>query len=310
MVEINIQRTWSRAVITGAGGFIGSQLVRELRAAGIETIGVDRERRKENDAVTLALDITELGALDPWLNPDTAIFHLAGSANVMLSVEDPVRDFSANVPTTVNVLEAARRAGCAVAVFPSTGSVYDQANGGPYVETSATRPSSPYGAAKIAGEAYCLAYARSYGFDTRIARLFSVYGPGMRRFAIHDFYKRLTQNPSCIMLRGDGGQRRDYMHVSDAARGLIHVATAGAMGEIYNVASGKPRTMREVARAVASVMGLDGCEIAVDGTVNPSEVHAMDADVRKLSELGFKPHYSFEEGLFETIRWLQANVCD
>lgn len=294
---------WSNAVVTGAAGFIGSHLVRVLRRQGLEVTAIDRWSGAGTDIVEI--DLAQPGSLDGLLGPETALFHLAGSADVQRSVQEPVADFRDNVVAMIEVLEAVRRVGCAVLLLPSTGSVYDAAGPHPFRETSPTRPSSPYAAAKIACEAYCLAYARSYGIDVRIARLFSVFGPGMRRFAIHDFYQKLQRESHHLTLRGDGGQTRDYLYVDDAARALAMIAAAGARGEIYNVASGEPRSMRDVASAVSRAMGFNDCQIAPDGAVISAEVYRMEADPGRLQRLGFLPETTFEDGLLRTIAWFR-----
>ncbi len=296
---------WSHAVVTGATGFIGSHMVRALKLQGISVIAVDHWDGSGNDI--MQRDLSVPGSLDEFLNPQTALFHFAGSADVQRSVENPLEDFHANTVTTLGLLEACRQNGIAVAVLPSSGSVYDHLEYGPYGEHSATRPSSPYAAAKLACEAYFVAYSRSYNINTRIARLFSVYGPGMRRFAIFDFYRRLIQCPQKLILRGDGKQTRDYIYVEDAVRALLLLATQGTTGEVYNVASGEARSIMEVATSVARRMGLHDCKIVADGIVNPSEVYRMEANISRLQNLGFCPHISFSEGLNRTIEWLNHN---
>ncbi len=298
---------WRRAVVTGAAGFIGSHLVRALERQGIEVAALDRAPQGGRH---ITVDLSRPGALDAFLDDATAVFHMAGSADVPRSVVDPVADFSDNVTAMIAVLEAARRTGCAALVLPSTGSVYDTNLPAPYAETAPTRPSSPYGAAKLACEAYCIAYARSYELPTRIARLFSVYGPGMRRFAIHDFHRRLRKTPSRLALRGDGGQTRDYLFVEDAANALIRIATTGAPGEIFNVASGEPRRMVDVARAVAWTMGLDGCTIEPDGAAIKSEVYRMEADVTRLRQIGFASDVAFADGLRRTVEWMASGASE
>jgi len=288
-------------VVTGAAGFIGSHLVRALERQGVDVAALDRAPQGGRH---IAVHLSRPGALDRFLDDATAVFHMAGSADVPRSVVEPVTDFRDNVTAMIEVLEAARRKGCAVLVLPSTGSVYDTNLPPPYAETAPTRPSSPYGAAKLACEAYCIAYARSYGIPTRIARLFSVYGPGMRRFAIHDFHRRLRETPSRLVLRGDGGQTRDYLYVEDAAEALIRIAASGSPGEIVNVASGEPRRMVDVARVVAQTMGLDGCSIEPDGAEIKSEVYRMEADVTRLRQIGFVPVVPFDVGLGRTVAWL------
>ncbi|VFM95860.1 MAG: UDP-glucose 4-epimerase [Candidatus Kentron sp. G] len=218
---------WDRAIVTGAAGFIGRRMVRFLRNQGIETLGADRAATPDQGVpVDAVVDLAVQGALAPYLEKGMAIFHLAGSANVRASVRTPIPDFRENVIPTLHVLEAARRAACPV-LFPSSGSVYDANAKLPFRERSPTRPSSPYGAAKAAGEAYCFAYHHSYGADVRVARLFSVFGPGMGHFAIRDFCERLQDRPDTLMIRGDGRQTRDYLYVEDAVRALYRILRGG-----------------------------------------------------------------------------------
>lgn len=293
---------WTRAVVTGAGGFLGQHLVPFLREAGHHVVGIGRGGA---DTIDVAADLVLPGTLAPYLDGETAIFHLAGAADVRGSVIDPVSDFGENLVVSLNVLESARKARSPL-VFPSTGSVYDPGGGLPFTEENALRPSSPYAAAKVAVEAYCWAYAQSYGLDVRVARLFSVFGPGMRRFAIHDFYHRMQRNPQEVMIRGDGLQTRDYLYVEDAVRGLYWVMKHGQAGHAYNVATGRPRSMFDVARAVAKAMGCDGCRIVADRIDYPAEVNRMEADVSKLAGLGFVPAVRFEEGLARTIAYFES----
>ena len=152
---------------------------------------------------------------------------------------NPRRDFENTFRGVFEVLEAARQANCRV-IFPSTASIFDASNSLPLQERAFPRPTSPYAAGKLGGEAYCHAYHRSFGLDVRIARLFSVYGAGMYRFAIHDIIRKIQANPKEIQILGDGNQIRDYLYVDDAVRGLEMIATEAEPGEEYNLASGIP----------------------------------------------------------------------
>lgn len=284
-------------IVTGGMGFIGSELVRQLRAAGDDPLSASRS------GPGLAIDLCEPGALDAHLAPGDLIFHLAGSADVGKSLSDPLGDFRANTLATVNVLESARQAGCRV-VLASTGSVYDPAAASPIAEDALLAPVSPYGAAKAAAEIYARTYRRAYGVDIRVVRLFSIYGPGRHGMAIADFAERLRTNPARLEIRGDGGQRRDYLHVSDAARALRLVAERGEAGGVYNVGSGEGRRIIDLARAVAAAVGFPGCVIAPEGQSQRGELYEMTADISRLTALGFAPRIGFEEGLAETVAWL------
>jgi UDP-glucose 4-epimerase len=295
---------WSRAVVTGAGGFIGQHLVQYLRALKIPVVGIGRS--KAGPAVTEVADLRRPGALAGILDEQTALFHLAGPADIRGSIKQPMADFEDNVTLSMQVLESARVAGCRL-IFPSTASVYDPAATLPFVETAAVRPRSPYAAAKLAVEAYCQAYHRSYGLDVCIGRMCSVYGPGMRRLAIHDFVERLDRFPQRLVLRGDGGQTRDYLYVDDAVRALHLIATHGSAGEIYNLASGQSMTVREVALRVAEAMGLHDCKITADGNNSETEAYALQADIDKIRKFGFRPAMTFEQGLAITVSSLRSS---
>jgi len=293
----------SRAVVTGASGFIGSALVRHLRSGGWRVIAVDRKAFPDPDQMVRQVDVAQEGALDGLLDRQTTVFHLAASADVAASVRNPRYDFDNTFRAVFEVLEAARMAGARV-VFPSTASIVDPSNVLPLPERAFPRPTSPYAAGKLGGEAYCHAYHRSYGLDVRIARLFSVYGVGMFRFAIHDIVRKIQQNPHELSILGDGTQVRDYLFIDDAVRGLETVATHGAPGEEYNVASGQPVQLLELARTIAAMMGYPNIVVRPTGRSFAGDTPRWYADISKVRSLGFEPRVDLKTGLQRTIAWL------
>jgi nucleoside-diphosphate-sugar epimerase len=174
----------------------------------------------------------------------------------------------------------------------------------PLCETAYVRPTSPYAAGKVAGEAYCAAYHRSYNIDVRVARLFSVYGIGMTKFVIHDLIRKIQRNPRRIEIRGDGEQIRDYLYIDDAVRGLVHIAEHGEAGQDYNLASGVPVRLLDLALQIAALMGYPEIEIVPTGELSPGDVPKWYADISKIRRIGFTPQVSFDEGLLRTIRYL------
>jgi UDP-glucose 4-epimerase len=292
-----------RAVVTGASGFIGSALVRYLRAAGWDVLAVDRKPFADPDQPSRLADVAQQGALTGLLDERTVIFHMAASADVAASVANPRHDFDNTFRGVFEVLEAARHAGSRV-VFPSTASIFDASNTLPLSERAFPRPTSPYAAGKLGGEAYCHAYHRSYGVDVRIARLFSVYGIGMFRFAIHDIVRKIQQNHDELALLGDGTQVRDYLFIDDAVRGLAMVGFDGVAGEEYNVASGKPVRLLDLARTIAEIMGYPNIRVHPTGTSFPGDTPRWYADISKVRRLGFEPSVDLRTGLERTIAWL------
>ena len=294
-----------KAVVTGASGLIGRALLDLLVDTGVEVVAIDKAPATTQRARALELDLCRPNGISALLDADTVLFHLAASADVRASVANPRHDYSNTLCAFFEILEAARATGARV-IFPSTASVFDPLAPLPLSECSAKRPSSPYGAAKLAGEAYCFAYNKSYGLDVRIARMFSVYGPGMKRLAIHDIIRKLERTPSEIEILGDGSQIRDYLHVRDAARGLLTIATRGSAGEDYNLASGLPVTLMDLTRTIARLMGCPDVAIVPTGESFVGDTPRWYAAVSKIREIGFEPAISLDDGLRETIDALRS----
>jgi nucleoside-diphosphate-sugar epimerase len=286
-----------RAVVTGGSGFIGSALVRHLRVEEWDVVAVDRKPFLDADQPARLADVAQEGALAGLLDEGTVVFHMAASADVAASVANPRHDFDNTFRGVFEVLEAARHAGSRV-VFPSTASIFDSSNTLPLSERAFPRPTSPYAAGKLGGEAYCHAYHRSYGVDVR------VYGVGMFRFAIHDIVRKIQQNHEELTILGDGLQVRDYLFIDDAVRGLTLVATDGSSGEEYNVASGEPVRLLDLARLIAELMGYPDIRIRPTGRSFAGDTARWYADIAKVRGLGFEPRVDLRRGLERTIAWL------
>ncbi|MGH9347683.1 MAG: NAD-dependent epimerase/dehydratase family protein [Vicinamibacterales bacterium] len=291
-------------VVTGASGFIGEALTRHLRSAGERVLAIDRNPCPVPGVPSVELDVAARGALLPHVEEGATIYHLAASADVAASVRDPRHDLTHTFAAMFEVLETARHRRCRV-IFPSTASVFDVGEPLPLAERAFPRPTSPYAAAKLSGEAYCYAYHRSYGVDVRVARLFSVYGAGMRRFAIHDLIRKIQRDPAELEVLGDGMQVRDYLYVDDAVRGLVTVASRGRAGEDYNVASGRPVRLLDLARMIAVEMGVPAIRIVPTGRTFPGDTPRWFADTTKTRALGFTPAVPLRDGLRRTIAWMR-----
>jgi len=294
-----------RAVVTGANGFIGRTLVAHLIGSGWKVLGVDKVPCVGLETDCLTVDVSTPGVLAPHLDDETVVFHLAALPDIRTSIEDPRMDFSNNVGGLFETLESARGRGSRF-VFASSASVFDAGNELPWTETGLQRPMTPYAAGKLAGEAYCSAYHRCYGVDTRVARMFNVYGIGMVRFAIHDLIRKIAVNPARLEILGDGDQVRDFLYVEDAARGMTAIATGGKAGEDYNLASGVPVRLLDLARAIATQMGYGSIALAPTGRSFSGDTPKWYADISKIRGLGWEPQVPLEEGLRRTIAWIGA----
>ena len=293
------------AVVTGASGFIGRAMVQYLVNKGVKVTAIDIMPSKQHICENHVTDLRAPRAIDKYLEEETVVFHFAAHADVASSVKDPRTDFNLNISMLFEVLESVRRAYCQL-IFPSTASIFDISNELPLTEKAYVKPTSPYAAAKVAGEAYCAAYHRSYGLNIKIARMFSVYGAGMNRFAIHDLIRKIQNNHVEIELLGDGNQIRDYLYIDDVVRGLFMIANNGKPGENYNLASGIPVRLLDLGHQIAALMDLPDLKITPTGQSFPGDVPKWYADISKINNIGFSPTISLNSGLKKTIDWLKA----
>lgn len=296
-----------KVLVTGASGFIGQAMVKYLLDNCVNVIAVDITPCKKRICDERVLDLRVPGALDPYIDKETVVFHFAAHADVASSVTDPRKDFELNIRMLFEVLESVRRAECQL-IFPSTASIFDTSNKLPLSERAYVKPTSPYAAAKVAGEAYCAAYHRSYGLNIKIARMFSVYGKGMNRFAIHDMIRKIQKNKYEIDLLGDGNQIRDYLYIDDAVKGLVIIANNGVPGEDYNLASGTAVRLIDLAHQIAELMDLPNIKINPTGQSFPGDVSKWYADISKIKKIGFAPTICLDEGLKKTINWLEVEA--
>jgi UDP-glucose 4-epimerase len=293
-----------RAVVTGGAGFIGSNLVDALLERGDEVTVVDNLATGKRENLNGDARLLETDIRDETLSLEAdVVFHLAAQADVNTSVHRPLYDADVNVRGTVNVLEAARRAGAQV-VFSSTGgAIYGDVER-PAPETDERRPVSPYGIAKLAGEEYLLGWNRIHGSRHSVLRFANVYGPrqdsGLEGGVVAIFLERMAAGqPTAVY--GDGGQTRDFVYVGDVVAALL--AVAAAPGGPYNVGTGEETSvsqLHELCRAVSGVGQLPSYEEARLGDARRS---VLDVSLIE-RELGWRPRVSLEDGLRRTWAWM------
>jgi len=305
-------------VVTGAAGFIGSHLCEELLQGGHEVAGIDSlvpyypiPAKERNLAGPLArpnfrfhrLDLRH-DALDAALTGAEVIFHLAAMPGLVRSWSDFDAYWTCNVQATQRLLEATRRAAGRLRrlVYASTSSVY-----GPFAsgdETLPTRPVSPYGVTKLAGEQLCRAYGEAYGLPVVALRYFSVYGPRQRPdMGYHRFIQALLrQGP--ITVCGDGQQVRGNTYVSDCVAATIAAAEAQP-GEVYNVGGGEAATLWDVIHKLEALAGYRA--VVRQEPARPGDQRYTFADTAKLRRhLGWAPRVGLDEGLARQWAWQQG----
>jgi UDP-glucose 4-epimerase len=299
----------SRAVVTGGAGFIGSHVADALLERGYAVVVVDDlsvgKRENVPERAELAeVDITDADALAAPLDGADVVCHLAAQASVTVSVERPEHDCNVNVHGTLNVCELARRSSAPVVFASSGGALYGDDVPMPTGEDLNPRPLAPYGASKLAGEAYVQTWARLYGLPNIVLRLGNVYGPRQNAQGeagvVAIFSEKLLggEPPS---LRGEGNPTRDYVHVGDVARAFVLAAESGKSG-VYNVGTGVQTSTTQLLEILQDAAGTSlepQHEPLMEGELGAS---ALDAS-RIERELGWRPTVAVDKGLRETFAW-------
>lgn len=288
-----------RALVTGGAGFVGSHLVDALLARGDEVTVLDDLSTGRREHVDPRARLLEHDVRAPFATDAEVVFHLAAQADVGTSVERPAFDAEVNVVGTVNVLEAARAAG-ATFVFASTGgAIYGDVDG-PAAEDAPLRPVSPYGIAKLAGEAYVDGWERIHGLEGAVLRFANVYGPRqsatLEGGVVAIFLERLAAGEETLVF-GDGEQTRDYVHVDDVVAALL-LAASRRRG-LFNVGTGVETSVNRLHEL---------CRAAAGGGAPPRHVAPRPGDARRsvldvsraAGALGWRPRVELAEGLRRT----------
>lgn len=309
-------------LVTGGAGFIGSHLVETLLSEG-HRVGVLDDfndfyapaiKRANLAAVRAQIDLHEADLRDAASvsaivceGGYDAIVHLAARAGVRPSIADPQLYVDANVTGTLNLLEAARRAGVRRFVFASSSSVYGLCQTVPFREDAPLPQTiSPYAATKLAGEHLCSNYAHLYDFQVVCLRFFTVYGPRQRPdLAIHQFTARI-QRGLPIQQFGDGLTRRDYTYVDDTIQGVVAALRyEGPRFDVFNLGESQTTPLRDL---IALIEGaLEKRAVIERLPEQPGDVPQTCADISKARRLlGYRPATVIAEGIPRFVEWYLA----
>ncbi len=317
------------AFVTGAAGFIGSNLVDRLLADGIAVTGYDNFSTGQERFLAGAQahprfklvrgDNLDLAALKEAMKGVDFVFHLAANADIRDGWKHPVKDLQQNTIATFNVLEAMRASGVKRIAFSSTGSVYGEALVTPETPTPEDAPfpiqTSLYGASKVAGETLLSAYAEGAQIEEAyIFRFVSILGERYTHGHVFDFHQQLVAHPDHLRVLGNGRQRKSYLYVQDCLDAILHVTRKGTAREskhhtqIYNL--GTPEYV-EVNQSIGFICVALGLKPRLDYTGGDrgwiGDNPFIFLDTKKIQATGWKPKLTIEQGIVKTLRWLETS---
>jgi len=319
-------------LITGGCGFLGRNLIKHLVQnntnlnirvidnysvgtpndlayieSSFDVIDTIDQLNWEANMQVIQGDIMDAAMAEKVTKGADVVVHLAANTGVGPSVENPRMDCTTNVIGTFNYLEGCRINNVGRFVFASSGAPIGECNP-PIHEELACHPVSPYGASKLAGEAYCSAYNRTFGVDTVALRFGNVYGPGStHKSSVVAKFIRKAMNGETLEIYGSGKQTRDFIYTGDLVNAIWLAATkAGIGGEVFQIATNKETTVLEVTEQLLEVMKSEGIENVnvIHGEKRLGDVMRNFSDTTKAKEvLGWQCESSLSGGLQKTVRW-------
>jgi dTDP-glucose 4,6-dehydratase len=309
-----------KIMVTGGGGFIGSQFVRDLLAgdcagfSGAQVVVLDKLTYAGNLANLAGLDgydIVRGDIADPQLLARVmpgvdVVVNFAAETHVDRSIADASEFLRTNVIGVQTLLDAARAAGVTTFLQVSTDEVYGSILEGSWPETDPLLPNSPYAAAKAGADLMCRAYHRTYGMDVRITRCSNNYGPYQYPEKVIPLFVTNLLEGRTIPLYGDGRNVRDWLHVADHCRGIRLVLEKGAPGAIYNIGGGTELTNMELTELLLDACGADWSMVEhVEDRLGHDRRYSVD--ISKIEALGYAPGVDFAAGLAGVVRWYRDN---
>ena len=304
-----------KVMVTGGAGFIGSHLVDRLVEAGYDVKVIDNLSSGSLENIRGHLssgiveffegDVRDASAVEKCMKDVELVFHLAAVTSVPFSVEHPKVTFDVNVEGTMNLLRSCSEGKSCKFVFASSCAVYGESVFLPITEEHPTDPISPYAESKLEAEKFCLGFCEKRLCDAVILRFFNVYGPrqglseysGVLRIFIERCKRRLP-----LVVYGGGEQRRDFVHVSDVVEVLVRSAECeSAVGEVFNVGTGEPTSINELAKAFLELSGLDlGISRKEERVGDVKQSYADTSKAERL--LGYHPEVCLKDGLRDLLR--------
>ena len=308
---------FSKALITGGAGFIGSHIAQRLLQNGVETRILDDlssgfERNIPKGATFVKGDVRDRDLVREAVKDVDVIFHLAEFIpNVVghvirFSADRPREDLDVCVGGTINVLEEARRIN-AQFVLASTAAVYGTYEN-PCREDSVLQPISPYGVSKLCAELYTQMFSRTYGLPITIFRFFNIFGPRQYKYLMYDFLRKISESGELVKMQGDGHEVRDYIYIDDAVDIILstldnRIAGVSSPTPIFNIGTGVGLTTSDVINRILLARGIHR-QIAYQGDSWAGNIRKIVADTSKTMQyVGARELHPFDDALASLISW-------
>jgi len=309
---------YSKILVTGGAGFIGSHIVDKLLAEGFEVTVLDdfssgrmqniSHHRNVREFHLVRGDVRDVGLVEKLIEDVDAIFHEAALVDVALSIKNPVLFNDVNVVGTLNLLKACFDSSVKRFIFASSAAVYGNSKPAKKRENMLPKPISPYGVSKLAAENYVKIFHELYGSETVSLRYFNVYGPrqgfpSSYSGVITAFISRLLNGQPPI-IHGDGEQTRDFVHVDDVvSANMLALESNNAVGEVFNIASGTSSTVNELAKMLQKITHKEDLKPILTER-RPGDIKHCLGDISKAKELlGFQPKVGLMDGLSKLVKW-------
>jgi UDP-glucose 4-epimerase len=305
----------SVAWVTGAKGFIGRYLCLHLSQQGYTVLGLGHG--------AWPLEIAAQSGLSFWVNgeiensnlaqilhhsgaPDI-IYHLAGGSSVGLSMQFPNEDFRRTVVSTSTLLEWIRlHTPRSKLLLVSSAAVYGNSQTTPILEDSLYTPYSPYGFHKRSAELICESYSQTFGIQSAIVRLFSIYGPGLYKQLLWDLSSRISQAPKQLEINGSGEELRDWLYVEDAVHLLTTVANnISAELLVVNGGTGIGTAVQDIVKLSCTAWGYHP-QVKFSGIKRPGDPQCLIANTNKINDFGFTAQYNLSQGIQKYVNWYRG----
>jgi UDP-glucose 4-epimerase len=307
------------ALITGAHGFIGRHLALSLSHAGYVVCGLGHGAWPTSEAKAWGVSLwvngdivsSNLRFIQQQLGTPSVVYHLAGGSSVGVAIGNPREDFFRTVATTCELLDWVRlTAPDASIVSVSSAAVYGGGHSGSISEEDSLNPFSPYGHHKLMMEQLCHSYASSYNSKIVIARLFSVYGSGLKKQLLWDICTKISSGDDPILLGGSGNELRDWTDVRDVVRALVLLSGAATNPvPIFNIGTGFAISVRDISTSLAKLWSGNSSSPAISfsGKSRKGDPFSLIAEPSSLAALNFTWEIKVEKGLRDYIMWFREN---